>query len=97
MNTVDMPSPEAITKHALESIQAAGHLQLANAIKSGDRIDSCQPIIDWLASGKHPTLHMRQLCDGLLGELKTRNANHTLKHIFESALSLFLEDKSQDS
>ena len=91
MSKTKIPSTAEIRSEIREITEACEQLDLVSALHSGDRLDSYEPFVKWLAQGRNPELYLRQMAEAILFELHEREAKNELKEIQRQALTFLID------
>jgi len=86
-----MPSSLDIRSEAQAVLDATTLKDLAEAVRDGKRIQAYEPITEWLAAGQNGTLHLRQMAESILWELRERKAAQELRQIMLTALGYLID------
>lgn len=88
-----LPSTSEIRNEANAVLESLEMLELSRALQAGDRIKSFTPYMEFLKQGDHAKLHLRQLADAVLWELREMKAKSELRELQNTALNYVLSDK----
>lgn len=91
MSKAKIPSTAEIRSEIREITEACDQLDLVTALHSGERLDSYEPFVKWLAEGRNPELYLRQMAEAILFELHERKAKNELKEIQRQALTFLVD------
>lgn len=91
MSKTKIPSTAEIRSEIREITEACDQLDLVTALHSGERLDSYEPFVKWLAQGRNPELYLRQMAEAILFELHDRKAKNELKEIQRQALMYLID------
>lgn len=91
MSKTKIPSTAEIRSEIREITEACDKLDLVTALHSGERLDSYEPFVKWLAEGRNPELYLRQMAEAILFELHDRKAKNELKEIQRQALMYLID------
>jgi len=86
-----IPSTAEIRSEIREITEACDQLDLVSALHSGDRIESYDPFVQWLAGARNPELTLRQMAEAISFELNQRKAKAELKEVHSLALMYLLD------
>lgn len=77
----DVPTMNELRETLKRMTVMIDRIDLARAIKTGDRIEAFLPFRDWLLSGDHPHLHLRQMLEVLLDAAVERGDRDTVSAV----------------
>lgn len=90
---VAMPSIDDLRKAASEMLAEINSIELATALKDGDRVDSYEPFIEWLRAHKNGELYVRQMIECLLFDASVHFETGTLRHVLVTAAQYLAREK----
>jgi hypothetical protein len=91
LHRVVMPSLYELREHARTMLEVTNEIELARAIRNGDRIDSYQSYVEWLRAGRNGTLHVHQAIDTLLFDLFDNKDKAALAAVVRKATQFLLD------
>jgi hypothetical protein len=85
--SVVMPSLDELRRYAKSMLEETNEVELARAIRRGDRIDSYQAYIDWLRAGSNGELFVTQALETFLHDLIIHENKAQLAAVIKRAAS----------